>query len=424
MIAILLDVFYLFAVLLLSPLLLYRIYVRGKYKDTLGERLGCVSHLPALTECIWVHGVSVGEIKAAKPLVERLKQQLPAVPILVSATSAAGKKMAAALYPDCRIISFPLDFSWSVRAFLRRFHPRLIVLMELEMWPNFLLQARRMDVPVVLVNGRLSERSFRGYRRYLGLFFSHLTAGVRHFSMQTEVYADRLMQLGVKPERITVAGNMKFDAIVPQKWLDRQPHLEKMLGLLPSMQVWLAGSTHAPEEKILLDCHVELRRQFPQLRLILVPRHPERANEVAQWVRQHDLLAVKKSEIAEGYIFQENHVVIGDRMGELAELYTVCNIAFIGGSLIPHGGQNFIEPASLGKAVVCGPCMHNFPEIRLFLDQQAIVQLPVNEALPAIMASLLQDANRRQQLGERARSLVYHSQGSAERNCQLCLANM
>jgi 3-deoxy-D-manno-octulosonic-acid transferase len=424
MIPILLDIFYLLAALALSPLLFYRVWIRGKYKDTLAARLGRISHLPKPSQCIWLHGVSVGEIKAARPLVDRLKVGFPDSDIIISATSAAGKKMAAALYPDCRIISFPLDLSWTIRAYLHHFRPRLIVLMELEIWPNFLWHARHTKIPVVLVNGRLSAKSFRGYRYYLCGLFPCLTKGIRHYAMQSEIYAERLRSLGIPAEKISVTGNMKFDAIAPPKWLAKQAAIEKLLGLEPHLEVLLAGSTHAPEEKNLLACYCQLREEFPHLRLILVPRHPERSDEVAEWVRESKLLPVKKSEIVARYTMAGNHVVIGDRMGELAELYTVCHIAFVGGSLIPHGGQNFIEPASLGKAVVCGPHMHNFPEVELFLEQQAIVQLATAAALYPTIRELLGNAVQRKTLGEHAQELVARSQGSAERNYNLCLASL
>lgn len=418
MIPVLLDIIYCIALVVFSPVLLYRILVLGKYWGSLAERLGRISHLPARHDCIWLHGVSVGEVKAARTLVTEIKKALPNKEILISATSAAGRKMAASLYPDCLVVPFPLDFSWAIMRYFRYFQPHLLILMELELWPNLLLLANYHHIPVILVNGRLSVGSWKNYR-LLGGLFPFMTRAIRYFAMQTEIYAERLKQLGIDEKRVMVTGNMKFDTTAAQKWLPRQPMVVQQLGLTPNLKVLVAGSTHAPEEKILLSCYRKLQDSFPELRLILVPRHPERAEEIAAWTRQVGLFPMRRSGISGHYRLDSDQVLIGDRMGELGELYTVAWIAFVGGSLIPHGGQNFLEPAGLGKAVVCGPFMDNFPDIRIFKEEQALIQLTAADSLEKTLTQLLRAPDTVRTLGEKAQELVSKNQGSSLKNCQM-----
>lgn len=420
MIPVILDLVYLSIIIILSPIILYRVVVLGKYWQSLSERLGKIAHAPSGEPCIWLHGVSVGEIKAARSLVALLHQQLPQHKVVISATSAAGRKLAAEIYSNCRVIAFPLDFSWVVRRYLRYFHPELIILMELELWPNFLMTAARLDIPVILVNGRLSAKSFRGYR-YLRPLFVSLTRAIRLFAMQAELYAERLAGLGIAHDRIVVTGNMKFDTSASQKLLEKRPALCQALGITESMKIWICGSTHAPEEKILLAVYRKILPSFPELRLLLVPRHPERAGTIAGWACDIGLTPVKKSAVLPNFTWSADQVMIGDRMGELADLYTISYIAFVGGSLIRHGGQNFIEPASLGKAVICGPFMHNFPELQIFLAQKSLIQLDSLEELSTVVTNLLANPDRVRELGDKAQALVYQSRGCSERNLKLCL---
>ena len=419
-ISILFDIAYLLLAVMLAPLIAYRMYFKGKYRDTIGQRLGVVD-FPQKPGAIWLHGVSVGEIKAAQPLVQKLQEMFSPEELVISATSTAGRNMAARLYPCCRIICFPLDFSWSVRRYLRYLQPRLIILLEWELWPNFLLWSHRSQIPVLLVNGRLSTRSFRRFKRYARWLFPKLTVAIRCFSVQAEIYRQRLLQLGVADHRIQVNGNLKFDAGDNQLHVDRQQQLFEQLGVTPEHLVLVAGSTHDPEEKILIASYLELRDDFPQLRLIIVPRHPQRADAIAVAIRQVGLLAIKKTQLPASYCFDANQIIIGDVMGELAQIYTLATIAFVGGSLIPHGGQNFIEPASLGKVVLCGPYMDNFPDIGYFVEQNAVVQLAKSEELVTRLRLLLNQPQQLRDIGQKAEYLVRQNKGSCQRNLQLCL---
>lgn len=420
MIPLLLNLLYGMALLLLLPVLAYRICFQGKYLATIQERLGMRFRFPKLTGCIWIHGVSVGEIKAAKTLISLLRKSCPEKKIVVSSTSSAGKKTAEELYgEECLIVSFPLDFSWAVRRYLNQFQPCLVILLEWEIWPNFLHQCHRKEIPVILLNGRLSERSFKRCSRYFQRFFVPFTRAIRVFAMQSELYAHRVASLGIGTDRIAVTGNMKFDSVPAQQSQDDS--MAKEMGIVPDLQILIAGSTHDPEEKILLECYRQLSPALERLRLILVPRQPQRASQVARYVEECGLRPVMRSHIPAGFSLDAHSILIVDTMGELARLYNFASIAVIGKSFVPEGGQNFIEPAALGKAVVCGPSMENFPDIRTFLDQKGIVQLKKVEDLLPTLRHLLENHREREELGRKAQSLVLASQGSSQRNCELCL---
>lgn len=417
---ILLNLCYFMATLLALPLLLYRIVVQGKYWDTLAERLGRLDHIPPTNQCIWLHGVSVGEIKAAQTMIQELQKNFPQRELVVSVTSRTGREIAKQLYPQCTIISFPLDFSWIVNHYFDYFKPALIILVELELWPNFLHFCGKRNIPVVLVNGRLSPHSFRGYSRYLGRWFVKMTKSIRWFAVQSEIYAQRFEKLGIPSSRIQITGNMKFDTADPGTGVRSAATTWQSWGLPSDALLWICGSTHGPEERWLLDCFCKIHEQFPTLRLVLVPRQPTRADEISRWVQESGLTPISKTQIPANFQFMPNMVMIVDTMGELRNLYRLATIALIGGSFVHHGGQNFIEPASFGKPVICGPDMHNFPDVKTFLEQSAIVQVVSLDELQTQLVRLLQNPQQREQLGQNAQSVVIKSKGSTLRNLALC----
>lgn len=419
---IVIDILYFVILLVISPFILYRMYTKKKYWGTLKERLGWISHLPEKKNTIWIHGVSVGEIKSAWELIQNLKKVLPEREIIVSATSTAGKRVARDIYPDCLVIPYPLDFSWVISRYIRRFNPSLVILVELEIWPNFLQKMYQAKIPVVLVNGRLSQRSFQGYYYYLRNFFPWMTRAICRFAIQNDLYFERFLKIGIEKEKLQVTGNMKFDAINPVKWMAEKERICRNLSIAPHFKVVVMGSSHAQEEEILLSCYQKFVDNFPEVRAIIVPRHPDRTEEIARLVRQYGFIPVKKSSIENGeFHFDSGYIVIGDIMGELATIYTVAYVTIIGGSFIPHGGQNFVEPASIEKAVICGPFMNNFPEIAMFLEQKALLQLKSSDEFYDAMVDLLRFPDKVQEIGARAQRLIKQSQGSSWRNCQLCL---
>ncbi|HPY75309.1 MAG: 3-deoxy-D-manno-octulosonic acid transferase [Planctomycetes bacterium] len=410
-----LNIVYCILLFFILPFLAYRIIVKGKYRDSLSERWGKLNK--NFTSCIWVHGVSVGEIKAAQPLVQGLALSFPQYPIVISATSTFGRKVARELYPEHTVVAFPFDFTWSVRSFFQHFSPKCILLMELELWPNFLAEAKKRNVPVLSINSRLSEHSFQGYKR-LGRLFYIFTKAILCFSVQHKIYAERFHKLGIENQRIVISGNIKFDALkmeIPQHEVE---NLKKELQLTEE-PVFIIGSTHAPEERILLQSFIEVQKHWKHLRLIIVPRNPARCDEISQWCQEFGLNAVRRSQLPSEQTLSCSSVILGDVMGELQKLYSVATFVFIGGSIIPHGGQNFMEAAALGKPVVCGRFMDNFPDIRFFIEQKAVMQVQNPENLTEVFCQLLSDKNMRDTMIAKSREIIQNSQGSTERNLLL-----
>lgn len=397
---------------------MYRIFIKGKYKDSFLERWGKLKAYPILSSCIWIHGVSVGEIKAAKPLIQKLEASYPEKTILISATSTSGRKIAKELYPTHIVVPFPLDLSWSINSYFKHFSPECILLMELELWPNILHQAQKNRIPVLLINGRLSEHSFKGYSR-LGKVFSWMTKGISCFSVQNELYAKRFKKLGIDENKIDITGNIKFDALSMSIETNVQNELRSQISLPENVPVLMVGSSHAPEEKIILHSFKQLQEQFPDFRLILVPRNPQRSEEIAHWIQELGYIPILKNNIPKDFAFSSHHVLIANIMGELHKLYSLATLVFIGGSLIPHGGQNFIEAAALGKPVVCGAYMNNFPDIRFFVEQKAVIQVQNSENLTEVFSHLFTNKAERQQMVEKAIDIIKKSQGSTERNFQI-----
>ena len=412
----LLDIVYLIALVFASPIILYRILIKGKDRKTLLQRLGRIAKRRA---DIWVHGVSVGEMKAAQPLIQELEKLYPDKKIVVTSTSLSGLSVAREMFTNHWVLPFPFDFSWAVKRYLRIIQPQLVVLVELEIWPNFLRVTRKREIPVLLVNGRFSEKSSRRYG-YLGSFFRYMTRGIHCFSVQNQLYAKRLEKLGVAAERISITGNMKFDTIAikqsDQKSIDEW---KKICQIKDDDCVIIAGSTHDPEEKILLQTYAKLLKENFRLRLLIVPRHPERREKIAKYVKDvgcqpHFLSAMKNTNL------KSKDVIIGDVMGKLFLLYGIADVAFVGGSLIPHGGQNFIEPAMQKKAVLCGPNMQNFPDIKLFVEKKTILQIKSEEELYKTLQLLLKSPNQINKMGNEAALLIRDLQGSLAKNLDFC----
>lgn len=406
----LLDLAYLCGLTLASPYLLYKAITRPRHLAGLRARVGGAGFIrTGEGPCIWVHGVSVGEVAASEPLIRALERSLPGHEIVVTTSTQTGQAVARRKFPEKRVGYFPLDFSWSVKRALEAVRPSLVVLVELELWPNFLAEAKAQKIPVVVVNGRISERSFRGYRvarRVLPL------NDVAHYCVQTEQYAKRFKKLGVPDEKITVTGSMKYDNVVTASGDGATARAS--MGLGPDDVVWIAGSTHNPEERLLLDVFARLRAAKPELRLVLAPRHNERASEVAKQVEALGLTPVLRSKQATGAV--NDGVLIVDTLGELSRLYAGADLVFVGGSLIPHGGQNILEPAALGKPVFFGPHVANFQEsVDRLLEAKGAIQVKDEKDLEARLRELLADPPRARALGARALETIEAAKGATER---------
>ncbi len=411
----LLNVVYFFVLLFLSPWLIYRALRTGRYRRGLNDKLMGL-HGASPSEAIWFHGVSVGEIHLLRQVIAAFRRHHPDLPCAVSTTTETGYDEAKRCFPDLFVFFFPFDFSWSVRRTLTALAPRLIVLAEAELWPNFLMAARRQGIPVAVINGRMSPRSLKRYLWVKPLarwLFGH----VDHLLMQTEDYARAVRMIGVEPRRVAVTGNIKFDGVLAERRNPRTQSLREALRVKDREFIWIAGSTQAPEEEIALAVWRKLHKEHPELRLFLVPRHKERFEEVAQLLARAEVEFARRSSGADLH----KPVVLVDTIGELGPLWGLADVAFVGGSLDGRrGGQNMIEPAAFGAAVIFGPYVWNFAETaRRLIDARAACQIADATQLETAVRKLLEDGSERNRLGDAARAFVLSQQGATEKTIAL-----
>ena len=415
---------YSLAGMLLTPYFIAR-RIKGKLTAPFALKMGDVPARAEGLPRIWIHAVSVGEAQAAEPLVTALRAAIPDVDIVVSTTTVTGQDVARKRFGADNVVYYPHDFSFAVKQFLDRVRPDVIVLMELEVWPNMTAEAVHRGIPIIVSNARITERSSRRYRKFWFLAGPAFLR-VSHWLAQSQEYADRLISLGVDPARIEMAGNIKYDAIKTRIPDAAERSAGRALLRIPdSATVLLGGSTHPSEEAALLNTYRELRAGHPSLRLILVPRHPERGPSVAAEIAAAGLAAVRVTEIQESGIDaclagvpaerRDDWVLLVDTVGELGKMYALSDIAFVGGSLIPHGGQNVMEPCGMELPVVHGPHMHNFNEaLELLRSCDGSVQV-TRETLTAALAALLNDREKAREMGKRAREIFVRQQGATGR---------
>src|ERR1051326_3046132 len=410
--------------LLFSPYFLFQALAHRKYIDGLRERLGFIPPLNR-QPVIWLHCVSVGETQAARPLVERLRHEWPQHALVVSTVTLTGQKLARDLFRTqaARVFYFPFDWRWSVRRVLRAINPAVVLVMETELWPNFLRECRTREVPVAVVNGRISRKSFARYRR-VRFFLRRVLEDVTIAVMQSEKDAARLRELG--GTKVVVAGNLKFDVGI----VDLQPDLRSRFGLKADAPLVLAASTHAPEEKIVLDSFKRLRRTVDaeealRARLMIAPRKPERFAEVAALIEASGLSWARRTSAPQA-TDTDAEVILLDTIGELPSVYEFATVVFVGGSIVDRGGHNVLEPAAHGVAVVTGAHTHNFHAIVDLLNEaNAIVQLPPVEGAEAVATltevfqRLLIDTEWRRGLGARAKQIVDDNQAAVERTMKM-----
>ncbi len=410
----LLNCFYLFALVMLSPWLLYKAFTTGKYRQRLGERLlGTTPLLPPPTRPrLWFHGVSVGEIHLLRQLLAAVRTRHPEWECVVSTTTDTGYEEACKLFPDLKVFAFPLDFSWAVNSAFATLTPDLVILAECELWPNFLLAARRKKIPVVVINARMSPRSAQRYEKLRGLS-QRLFATLTLLAVQDADYAALFHRLGVARERLHVTGSIKYDGAQSDRHNPRTAELRRLFHVSHQDLVWICGSTQAPEEAIVLGIYQRLRQKYPRLRLILVPRQKDRFEEVAALLQREGMPFVRRSQMRTPLV-DRSAIILGDTIGELGAIWGLADLAFVGGSLDGRrGGQNMIEPAAYGAAVVFGPFVWNFKDtVRLLLENHAAIQVAEGGDLEETLARLLEDAGERERLGQAARSLVRRQQGA------------
>ncbi|WP_307987270.1 lipid IV(A) 3-deoxy-D-manno-octulosonic acid transferase [uncultured Pseudomonas sp.] len=400
------------------PLVAIRLWLRARkapaYARRIGERFAL--NLPTLQPGgIWVHAVSVGESIAAAPMIRELLKRYPQLPITVTCMTPTGSERIQALFanePRIQHCYLPYDLPWAAARFLNRVQPKLAVIMETELWPNHIHQCAKRGIPVALANARLSARSAKGYGRFARLTRPMLEE-MSLIAVQTETEAERFRQLGARPECVEVTGSIKFDLTIdPQLLVDARELREQWQAL--ARPVWIAASTHEGEDEIVLAAHRQLLGHYPNALLMLVPRHPERFNQVFELCQREGFATVRRS--SGEPVTASTQVMLGDTMGELLFLYALADTAFVGGSLVPNGGHNLLEPAALAKPVLSGPHLFNFLEISAMLrDAGALEEVGDAQGLALAVQRLFELPQDARRMGQAGLKVMQRNQGALQR---------
>lgn len=421
----LLNAAYVLLLVSISPVITWRMFRHGRYRQGLAEKvLGRVDFRADGRPVVWFHAVSVGEVIQLQKVVDEFRRRTrDEFQIVVSTSTDTGWELVQKRFADCQKTWFPLDFSWAVSQAIRRIRPAQVVLMELELWPNFLAECHRLDVPVSIINARMSERSHRGYCR-IRLLLKPLFTRLALVAAQSQTYADRLISLGASEQRTVVTGSIKFDGVETSRTNSKTENLRRIFGLKSGETVFVAGSTQDPEEQLALETWLQLRRQHSQLRLILIPRHRERFDEVAALVTSRNLPLLRRSsaqDSSQQHAETDNKpIILLDTIGELSACWGLADVAFVGGSFGNRGGQNMMEPAAYGACVLFGPNTWNFRDIvERFREGDGCVQLQSSHQLTRTVDELLSDPARRHQLGRNAQKAVLQQQGATARTAEL-----
>lgn len=397
------------------PFLCLRLIWRGlrapAYFKRWNERFGFIAARDMRQPLIWVHAVSVGEVEASRPLIKGLRNSYPKHQLLLTTMTPTGSERVTRLFGDKVLHCYlPYDLPFAIRRFLKAMQPQFGIIMETELWPNLLITCQQQNIPLVIANARLSARSAKGYRR-VSKFSQQMLQSLPLIATQTQVDRQRFQALGAIADRVHAVGNLKYEISLPASLNEQAEVMRSMWGNRP---VWIAASTHEGEEEIILNAAKQVRGQFADLLLIIVPRHPERFDRVAGLCRRNGLKTLRRSENKP--CPSSIQVLVVDTMGELPLFYATADIALIGGSLVPHGGHNLLEPAALGRAVVTGPHYFNFTEItERFLQFGAAVKVSGSTDLATTIISLLTDPKRRAEMGEAGQDLIKQSQGASQR---------
>jgi 3-deoxy-D-manno-octulosonic-acid transferase len=383
-----------------------------KYLPTLADRLGFLK-IPQLHGAIWLHAVSVGEVKAVENLVKRLRQQFPGKPLVVSTATTTGQQLARDWRASVtHTFYFPIDLPWCVRRAVNRVDPEMVIVAETEIWPNFLRACRTRGTWVVMINGRISDKSFSRYRlvrRWLRRVFENYTI----IGMQSETDRERIEAIGADPKKVTVLGNLKFDAAAANGSVENT-----LAAFLEDWNpLWIAASTMPGEDEIVLDSLELVLKNHPDLKLLIAPRHPDRFDAVAEIVKKRNLPIVRRTQLLpDAGLGEQPTVLVLDTIGELATVFQYATVVYMGGSLVPTGGHNVLEPARHGKPIIFGPHMENFRDIaRLFLEAKAAIRIDDPTQLAPAIGQILADSQQASDLGRRALAIVRQNTGAIER---------
>lgn len=410
------------------PWFVFKYVTTGKYRAGISQRLGGLPPRKDARKSIWVHAVSVGELLQIKPLLKALRERHPHHDVVVTYTTKTAAEIAARELPEYYHCYSPLDLSWVVGKFFRVLNPALIVLVELELWPNWLITARKRGVPVLLANGRISEKSFGNYRRFSWLLQGAYDA-IKVWAMQDEAYAQRARQLARQSAvgsqqpgapaagqaKVLVTGNLKYDAMRFEPDADKMTFFQQAFAIRKGQQVLVCGSTHPGEHEALVE-------MLPRLgcRVVIVPRHPERYESVRELLTRANITWANRSALSPERPAPDDAVILLDTVGELAAVYALADVVFIGGSLIPHGGQNMAEPIALGKATLFGPHTHNFKAtVRELKECSGAIEVQNAAELEREIKRLLAEPAAREKLGSAGRARLLAGRGALERHLGL-----
>lgn len=449
----LLDVAYAVALLLAAPLLLYRQWRRRGAGSTVSEYFGRIPSRKVAARCVWIHGVSLGEINATRNLVAELRRRQPEWAVVVSSTTQTGLARARELYHDLLVFRFPLDFSFAVRRVLKRVRPSIIVLMELEVWPNLIELATVRQIPVLIANGRVTaDKSMRGFSMPIVRSVARrMFRQIAWVGAQEDLYAERFTKLGVPADRIEVTSSLKYDAADIADSIAGQEQLADDIGIDTTKPLWVCGSTGSGEEEMLLAAYARALHHVPQLQLVLVPRKPERFDAVARTIADAGFACVRRSgsgpppaaaasasgsppgaaaspgapSVFTGIMDHSSRrvVFLGDTMGELRKFYALADAVFVGRTLAPLGGSDFMEIAGLAKPMLAGPHVDNFAEAaELLRAAGAIVDVSDVDTLAAALVQLLSDSEERRRMGLAARAAIIARRGATERTVRRIVA--
>lgn len=418
------DYVYVLAGLAFSPILLYRMVRHKRYRDGWTERFGRIRRRNPSAKCIWLHAVSVGEVNAAKTLVAEIESQFADYEIVISTTTDTGHAQAEKLFGlKWRVFYFPLDLSWVVQRAFDNIRPSLCLLMELEVWPNFLFTAHERGIPVIVLNGRISDRSFSQYRRIKRITRSFF-GRIDRVLAQTPQYAERFLELGCPAERVIVTSSLKYDTAQVTDGVEGAEALAEQLNLA-NARLWVAGGTGTDEEKIILDVYNSLTREaeFSNLRLAVVPRKPERFEEVAQLIEQKGLPLVRYSRLkgtAARVTDDGRAVILGDTMGDLRKFYSLAEVILVGRSLVPMGGSDMMEAAALGKCTLFGPHTFNFRQtVKALLEGRGAIEVADGDELLAALRKCLSEPGYAATVAQAGQAIIRENQGATARTMEV-----
>jgi len=411
-------------IILLSPMICIILLLRRKYRCGFLQKIGFLpwTHVTGKLQSkpIWVHAVSVGEVMATIPLIKEIKKCYPHIPVVLSTVTETGHFTAQRNAKGFdHVLYFPFDFPWIVKKAISNIQPLMFLTLETEIWPNFLRELKRQGIPSMMVSGRISQNSFRSYF-FFRVFFKKVLSMISFFCMQTEMDRKRILDIGADHKKTIVTGSIKFDQQLPAITVEENEEIYRALNLKPEQNIFIAGSTHKGEEELIVSVFQELKNKVPDLIMILAPRHPERFEDVALLLKQTCVDFIRKTELASKPGYNLPPVILLDTIGELSKIYSIGTIIYIGGSLVPVGGHNVLEPAVFSKPVIFGNYMGNFSEIAsILIEKDAAIRVSNRDEFAEQALALLNNKAHCRQIGESAFAVIRENSGAVKRSVDI-----